>query len=782
LNRKILPGVFILSAAILLLEVVYTRVFSVLFFYHSALSAISAALLGMAVSGVAVFVFRERFPPERVREQMALSAALFSFFTFLSVFILQRVRVSLEYQFSPFSAHFLFPFLEVCLVSFIPFLFGGFFLALSMTHFSRYIGTVYGFSMAGSALGGLMAIPSLNFFGGMGSLVLASLLGAVGAFSLQCRRKWVVFSFSVILSALLVLSFSRDIFPMAGAKSLDRTASFSRWNSFSHVAVIEDFSQDRALSLSFIKKNPGQPPPMAAILIDSFAYAPIVPARLKKDRLSFLKAEITSLPYEILDRPSVFIFGPGGGRDVEAALLHGSHTVVGADINPLIVHDIMGGAYREYSGNLYGRPGVHVAAQEARSCLRGDSRRYDLIMLNSVETWAAMASGALALTECGLFTRESIGEYLSRLKPGGILNIAFWDDKSHPLTRRLAALLGQEAAPGSSGNIGDRLAVFSSDAHPLADFVNCIFRNTPLDPGEVSRLKSRGERYGFNPVYLPGFPQERELAVILDPRERARAMAESPEDLSCPTDDRPFFFFTLRPQNVLDAVTTAHFGMTELSTVFLIFFLLAAVALCIFVPLNHRLERPGGAFPVLSYFGALGLGYMLVEILFLQQLSLFLSHPVYSFAVVLSALLLSSGLGSLASRKITGKRTAWWLFLSLVIICAVLLIYSRFLDSWLHLFLSEPLWLRCLIAALVTALPGFFMGFPFPLGVTLLAGEKESLIPWAWGINGAASIICSAVALLLCIFLGFGKVFFLAFMLYLSALALAAGERIFSRK
>ncbi|MDD5205812.1 MAG: hypothetical protein PHS17_10345, partial [Desulfobacterales bacterium] len=132
LNRKILWSIFILSAAVLLLEVVYTRIFSVLFFYYTAVSAISVALLGMAASGVFVFVLKKRFPPERAPAQMAGFASLFSLFVFLSVFILQRVRVNLEYQFSPLSAHFLLPFFLVCLISFIPFLCGGFFLALSM--------------------------------------------------------------------------------------------------------------------------------------------------------------------------------------------------------------------------------------------------------------------------------------------------------------------------------------------------------------------------------------------------------------------------------------------------------------------------------------------------------------------------------------------------------------------------------------------------------------------------------------------------------------------------
>ncbi|MFH0801897.1 MAG: hypothetical protein V2A78_05860, partial [bacterium] len=670
MNKRLLWSIFILSAAVLLLEVVYTRIFSVLFFYYSAVSAISVALLGMAASGVAVFVFKGRFPPEKAREQMARFASFLSLFAFLSVFFLQRVRVNLEYQFSPLSPHFLIPFLLVCLISFIPFLCGGFFLALSMTHFSRHIGVIYGVSMTGSALGCLLAIPSLNGFGGLGSLVLTALLGALSWLLLSAKIRWPALGFSTLMCVLLLLSLFRDIFPMANAKSLDRPVSFSRWNSFSHVAVVEGFSQDRALSSSFLKKNPGNPPPMAAILIDSFAYAPIVPASLPAEKRSFLDAEITSLPYEILDKPRVFIFGPGGGRDVEVARQNLSPVVSGADINPIIVNQIMGGAYRDYSGNLYGRPGVHIAAQEARSFLRSDPDTYDLIMLNSVETWAAMASGALALTECGLFTLESFGEYLSHLRPDGILNIAFWDDKSHPRTLRLTALLGRVAEFRGLASIKEHLATFSNDSNPLVDFVNCSFKMSPLTKKEINALVERAGKYGFSTLYLPGIPLEKEIERLASSGEREEALLESPDDISCPTDDRPFFFFTLRPGNILDAVTTAHFSMTELATVFLIFFLLAAVALSIFIPLNHSQERSRGTFFVLAYFGALGLAYMLVEILFLQQLSLFLSHPVYSFAVVLGTLLLFSGLGSLLSRKVPEGREAGWLGFILFMICA----------------------------------------------------------------------------------------------------------------
>jgi len=138
-----------------------------------------------------------------------------------------------------------------------------------------------------------------------------------------------------------------------------------------------------------------------------------------------LDATIIAAPYALLDRPAVMIIGPGGGIDLRTALAHGARRVEAVEVNRAVI-DNLRGQFSSYSGGLYADPRVEVHADEARSFIRRSSDRYDLIVMTVVDSYAALASGAYALTETYLYTEEALTDYLAHLRPGGVLAIGRW--------------------------------------------------------------------------------------------------------------------------------------------------------------------------------------------------------------------------------------------------------------------------------------------------------------------------------------------------------------------
>ena len=200
---------------------------------------------------------------------------------------------------------------------------------------------------------------------------------------------------------------------------------FSKWNSFSRVAVYDRAHGDWALSPRFT----GVRSPSLFMDIDSAASTPIVKSTGKLDDAAYLRYELTALAYHLVERPDGFralVIGPGGGRDLVSALVFGARHVDGVEINPIIVRDVMLDAFREYSGGIYAHPQVSSHVDDGRSFIRRSSSKYDVIQASLVDTWAATAAGAYTLTENSLYTSEAFGEYLDHLTDSGFLTITRW--------------------------------------------------------------------------------------------------------------------------------------------------------------------------------------------------------------------------------------------------------------------------------------------------------------------------------------------------------------------
>ncbi len=296
-----------------------------------------------------------------------------------------------------------------------------------------------------------------------------------------------------------------------------------------------------------------------------------------------------------------------------------------------------------------------------------------------------------------------------------------------------------------------------------------------IEPGQANRYNVLDKPYFF------------ESAQALLGPDRARFLSEYKFDVRPATDDKPYFFHFFKWRTLPELLALKSQGglpLLEWGYPVLVATLLQATAaalLLIVVPLRVLRRRTrmlagagtatnGGprAWRVGFYFLAVGVGFMFVEIAFIQKFILFLSHPLYAVAVVLCAFLCFAGLGSRYSQRLRA-RAGRQAMLAVAGIWAISLIYLAALPAVFRLLIALPDPARIAVAVLLIAPLAFLMGMPFPLGLDRVAARDETLVPWAWGINACASVVAAVLATLVAIHAGFTMVILVALLLYAAA-------------
>jgi hypothetical protein len=225
------------------------------------------------------------------------------------------------------------------------------------------------------------------------------------------------------------------------------------------------------------------------------------------------------------------------------------------------------------------------------------------------------------------------------------------------------------------------------------------------------------------------------------------------------TDNAPFFFFTLKPEQIWRSISEpgamdwkVNLGVAVLAMLLLISFV--AVVAFLIVPLMLQTKDAGNTASLL-YFVAIGLGYILVEIAFIQRFVLFLGHPTYALTVVVFLMLLSSGAGSIVSSKWIAEPQRVWVPLLMTVL--VIMAYVWILPSILNRLVGAAFPAKLLVSALVLCPLGFAMGMPFPAGLRAIAANRDTRgdsIEWAWAMNAASSVLGSVLAIVIAIQFG----------------------------
>jgi len=774
-----LAAVAATSSAVLITELALTRIFSVVMYYHFAFLAISIALFGLSASGVYAYLRRkrlERVPTERL---LANCALLHGAATIVALFVLVRLRVGLNY-----SPQNLVLMLAIYALAAVPFFTGGLVITLAIARLSPGINAVYAADLIGASAGCLALIPLLDRIGAPGVVLTASGLSCLSAvlFSRGDQRLRTAALAGTGLGLALIGQLtglaSFDVVDTKGHRG-DRVL-FSKWNSFSRIGVYERPHTDWSLSPAYR----GALPDTLYMDIDSAASTPILHVASDFSNAQYLRYELTALAYHLKEQGPIpdpqasgftaLVIGPGGGRDLASALVFGASRVDAVEINPIIANDVMRGQFKEFSGSIYNHPRVRVFVDDGRSFVRRSEDRYDVIQASLVDTWAATAAGAYTLTENTLYTVEAFDDYLEHLTDSGVLTITRWVFDG----LRLVSLAQEVCERRGWNDCASHLALVRH-----RNVLTFLMKRTPFTGEEIARLEKTANDLEFTILYAPtlGFNEEDEVdgvqtgdygRLIVSP-DRHQFYEEYHQDIRPTTDDRPFFFHTTKLEDQFDVAfgRTMLFGNGLSALLTLMGISATLVALFVFLPLIVAgVERPRTLFPWLVYFGALGAGFMLIEVAVLQRFVLLLGHPVYSLTVTLFSLLLGTGLGSALSRSLRVShlsRSAAFTLAGIALLGVVATVVVTPLITW-----AIPLERPARIAvAVVTLVPiGMVLGIPMPAGIQLLRSRAPEIVTWAWGMNGALSVVGATLAIFIAMNWGFRVTFLAGSLAYVVAL------------
>lgn len=793
-SRHLIIGVFLISMGALALEVVLTRIFSVTMWYHFAFLAISMALMGSAVAGVVLYFFPRLTQADTAQTWIGRAAVALAVAVPLVFLVYLRIpfRPVLMNREGVFSFEQLGWLALIYVLLCIPFFLSGSVLALTLAGWPNDAGRIYAADLIGAALGCLLSVAALAQLGGVNALFLLSLVLALAATAfIYGRRGWIIAASLALLftGGLLVSNLAnpwvRIVVNKAGGE--EPPILYEKWNIHSRVTVYEPAVFPFFWGISPQKWEEtiaaGGKWDHALLLIDAVAGTPIQSFNGDLNTVQFLRNDLTSIAYHLLDNPRAMIIGPGGGRDVLAALASGAPEVTAVEVNPAVIEAVKG-PFADFSGHLYDRPDVNAVVADARGYIDRSPGDYDIIQASLIDTWAAGGSGAFALSENSLYTREAFQSYYNHLSDGGLLSVSRWYLPDRPAeTLRLVStgLAGWEAAgvTDARGHVAV-IAMIDPARATTEGLSTTLFKKQPFTDTEVARLQEVATALGYTVLYAPGMTPFEEVGEFIADPDHAAYIAAYPLDISPATDDRPFFFNLVLLGDLLDpALSGSGVYRTSMEAINILFAVigisLGLSVLFILLPLwlgarRRGLSRPRAA--TLAYFGALGLAFMLVEIPTMQKLTVYLGQPVYSLAVVLFSLLLFSGLGSWWSGRWAADRIATNMRVVFPLLLVFLLLHAAFSAAVLEQTLRLALPARLAVAVLLLSVLGFLMGVPFPVGIRWVGRLQPTVVPWLWGINGVTSVLGSALATALSIHIGFRLTLFVAALVYAGAMLL----------
>jgi SAM-dependent methyltransferase len=477
------------------------------------------------------------------------------------------------------------------------------------------------------------------------------------------------------------------------------------------------------------------------------------------------------------------IIGPGGGVDVLRAVANGSTNVTGLEINRIIVNDVMRGRYADFSQHLYERPEVHIRVGDGRSLIRNSGASYDVIQMTLVDTWASTAAGAFALSENNLYTTNAFREYFDHLKPDGIVAITRWEFKQPREGLRVASVAIETLHQLGITDVSRHFIVASQDKLDEDGIhVAVITKKTPFTPEEEVAVQQHIATHPpLQLLYSPSQHLPNAFTSLIESNDPTAFSRDYAYNVTPVNDNAPFFFFTLKPSQIFHLRKKhsmdwkVNLGVAVLAMLLVI----SALAVLAFLVLPLLLQGRGSGPPSsLLYFIAVGLGYILVEVAFIQRFVLFLGHPTYALTVVVFLMLLASGAGSLLSKRLLANHGLVWIVL--VFMIAVLGLYVAILPGVLDRFVGVPFLAKLLISAALLVPLGVAMGMPFPTGLRALALQKqeENSLEWAWAMNAAASVLGSVLAIVVAIQFGLNVTLACGAAAYLVALLLTGKLRV----
>ncbi|WP_249779779.1 hypothetical protein [Bradyrhizobium sediminis] len=761
-------AIFVLASATLSYQILITRFFSVMLYYHFAFAAISLAMLGLTRGAMEVYNKPERYALEHVGMEFARHASWFAITGVGAMVAFLCVPLVIPEQYVMAA-------LAITTVAFVrPFTESGVCITLLLTRLPYSGGWLYAADLAGAALGCLGVIFVLL----MVDPVSATL--AIGAFA--AGAGWIVVRDSgdirsLRLSGAIALSLAAVTIVHTGLEASGRShlgvfwakgaqqmgTLFERWNTYSRVRVTA-WGETAPFGWG-LTHVPEMKIDQKRLDIDADAATVITRYDGDISKLSYLKDDVINAAYLVQPPAQVAVVGVGGGRDILSALYFGAKRIHGIEINPAIF-EVLTDKFADFSGHLDRQPGVSLVNAEARSYINHSSDRYDLVQISLIDTWAATAAGGLTLTENRLYTVEAWGDFYRALNPGGMLSISRWYDPDihrgefYRLVAIAASALQRKGVPAAE--LAQHVVALN-----VGNIVTVITRPDAFTDAQWQAARTRVLAQGFKILLGPDVAFDTVTSTLLSGMADAAFFASLPENVTPSTDDNPFFFYTTRFGNLARTSPNAptHNNAAINMTLMLIIVSLLACVYYIITPFVRLAKRMplSTLTPPVAYFCAIGMGFMLIEISQMQRLMVFLGHPVYGLGVVLFTILLFSGIGS-ATVGAQAPRSGALIVRVVALLATVVLagLLTPLLTTWARSATTD---MRILSSVLLLAPPAFCMGMMFPLGLSIWR-HHAGLLPFFWSANGITSMFASVLGMALSIEFGIATTYTLGACFY----------------
>lgn len=761
--KRIYLGLFLISLASLALEISYLRLFSVSLWYHFAFMMVSIALFGLAASGTFLSI-------KALKNPLFFSCLLFSFSSLLgfytvNTFSFDLIKASLDLiELAKLSLYYIFLGL--------PFFFSGLIVAFCLKEFQEKAGTIYFVNLSGAALGSLAAIPLLQYSGARIVTVIAVISALASLFYL--KRKKQILPLLILVVLILFVPINLKISPY---KELNQALNYPRseiedtlWSAEAKVDVVKSsfIRYAPGLSLAYQKPLPEQ----LGLMVDGSSVNAITKA---SDNLEFLDYLPQALAFKLLDKPKTLVINSGGGQDILLSLEKES-SVTTTESNPIIL-DLLEEKYKEFSGEIYQKS--KVVNEQGRSFIK-KGEKFDLIILSQAGSVLGGSTGLYNFTENYLLTKEALEDYYNSLTDQGFFIVNRW--LSYPPRESLKLLaLTQEIE-----NYQNKMVLFRSN-----QTVTLLLAKKDLDEEQIKIIKEFTKSRKYDLIFLAN--QEitpNQFNKFEEPYyyQAANNFLKNPRkfskdyifNLEIPTDNKPFYFNFFKWSKIKELYQAqGERWQPFLDQGFILWFLFFQAMILGFVfiilPISVLKKIAAPKLP-LFYFFFIGLGYLFIQVVLIQKMILFLGQPLYATASVIASMLFFASLGSLISQKLNfqnnfdvGLRIRPTLAKIIFLLGILIIIYFLSLSLIIEYLMTLSLNYKLILSIILIAPLSFVMGFPFPVALRKI---KKDLVPYAWSLNGVASVLSPVLATILALSIGFNGVLLGATTCYLLALGL----------
>lgn len=788
--------IFLLSVVLIALQLLIMRALSVSMYYHFTYLVISTALLGFGASGTFLSLYYKK-----MQENFSAWVLVFLILFLISIpaTYLSAQALPVDIQYILYSHEQQLWLLLYNLLMFIPFFLGAVVIGFYLSYFQEFTPSIYGSNLFGSGAGALVALLFMFWFPAYELPVKITVVAAFAVITQLFSNISYYFSKRNVLSiTAVVLSLAVGI----GTFLFQPEIKVDQYKTYAHMerlsaqgdaekvltrfgprAQIDVFQSERVHQTLFAGlQSTANPPSQLSLLLDGESAGGIFNVDSLEETV-IMDFTPQSIPYRLMESPSVLLLGEITGNNIWLAKRFGAEKITVVQNNPQII-GLMKNELADSSGRIFLRPDVEVVDLKPRLFLKRNEEQFDIIQLVSGEAMTAGTQGLQSLSENYLLTTQGIGDAIQDLTPDGVVTITRGLQTPPRDNIKLFGLFAEALRHEGVENPGEHLL---QARNYLA--MNTMLSKNPVGEYRLSRFVAVAKDQLMDFEHYPGIQSDTltQTNQIDGPEGKSysyfhhaakQILGDQPRlfydswayNVEPATDNRPYFYDFFKWSSV-DVIMEAYgrhwFQHLELGYVVLVVTfaeVTLAAFLLILLPLfflRQRLGRLNNKLPTFIHFGFIGIGFMFLEMVFIQQFTNFMGDPIYSVAVAMTAILVFSGIGSSIQKKLPWPPVTR-INIAAALIMGIAILFLLTLDPLLALFVDFPLWGRFLVTLFLLFPLTFMLGWMFVSGIGVLENRSPELVPWAWGVNGFASVMSAPLAVMLSMSFGFYAVILIA--------------------